>query len=130
MSNTPDDRRYASSHEWALEADGKVVVGISEFAVAELGDLVYIDLPEVGASVSAGEAFGEIESVKAVSELLSPISGEVMEVHTELEDALDTLVDSAYDDGWMIKIKPSKPEELKRLLEADAYDRQLSDEGE
>lgn len=130
MSNIPDDRRYASSHEWALETDGLVTVGITDFAVSELGDLVFIDLPEVGATVSAGESFGEIESVKAVSELLSPVSGEVVEVHNELEDALDTLVDSAYDEGWMIKIKPSNSDELGRLLDAEGYERQLNDEGE
>lgn len=130
MSNIPDDRRYASSHEWALESDGLITVGITDFAVSELGDLVFIDLPEVGATVSAGESFGEIESVKAVSELLSPVSGEVVEVHNELEDALDTLVDSAYDEGWMIKIKPSNSDEFGRLLDAEGYERQLNDEGE
>ncbi len=126
-TNAPDDRRYTASHEWAAENDGVVTVGITDFAVQELGDLVFIDLPEVGAEVSIGEAFGEIESVKAVSELLSPCSGKVVEVNTELEDALDTLVESAFENGWMIKIAASDVTQLEALLPADKYAKQLDD---
>ncbi|MCA8961401.1 MAG: glycine cleavage system protein GcvH [Planctomycetes bacterium] len=127
-TNAPDDRRYASSHEWAAENDGIVTVGITDFAVHELGDLVFIDLPEIGAEVTAGEAFGEIESVKAVSELLAPVSGKIVEVHSELEDALETLVDSPFDDGWLVKIEPSDPSQFEALMTADAYGDSLRDE--
>ena len=126
-TNAPDDRRYTSSHEWAAELNGVVTVGITDFAVQELGDLVFIDLPEIGAEVSIGEAFGEIESVKAVSELLSPVTGKVVEVNNELEDALDTLVDSSFEDGWMVKIEANDVSQLEALLTADAYVKQLAD---
>jgi len=88
---------------------------------------VFIDLPEIGAEVSIGEAFGEIESVKAVSELLSPVTGKVVEVNNELEDALDTLVDSSFEDGWMVKIEANDVSQLEALLTADAYVKQLAD---
>ncbi|MGE3164344.1 MAG: glycine cleavage system protein GcvH [Planctomycetota bacterium] len=127
MAEIPDDRRYATSHEWALK-DGKIfVVGITEHAVKELGDLVFIDLPEVGTEVSAGDPFGEIESVKAVAELNAPISGTVTDVNTELEGNLDLLADSPYDEGWMIKIEPSDAEEIDSLLTASDYEDQLSE---
>ena len=121
MSN-PDDRRYTKSHEWALDEDGIVTVGITEHAVSELGDLVFIELPEVGASVTAGDAFGEIESVKAVSELNSPITGSVTEVNGALEEDLETLAGSPFGDGWIIKVKPSDRDELDGLLSAADYD--------
>lgn len=127
MAEIPDDRRYATSHEWALK-DGKVfVVGITEHAVKELGDLVFIDLPEVGTDVSAGDPFGEIESVKAVAELNAPISGTVTDVNKDLEGNLDLLADTPYDDGWMIKIEPNDPEELDGLMTASDYEEQLSE---
>ena len=121
MSN-PEDRRYSKSHEWAMQDDGTVIVGITEHAVSELGDLVFIDLPEVGAAVTAGDAFGEIESVKAVSELNSPVTGSVTEVNGALEDDLETLAGSPYGDGWIIKVKPSDPDEYEGLLSAADYD--------
>jgi len=126
-TNAPDDRRYTPSHEWAAESGGIVSVGITDFAVQELGDLVFIDLPEVGAEVSVGEAFGEIESVKAVSELLAPVSGKVVEVNTDLEDALDTLVDSPFEEGWLIRIDPADPTQLESLMTLDGYVAQLAD---
>ncbi len=128
MAGSPKDRRYAKTHEWALKKDKLIIVGISEFAVHELSDLVFIDLPEVGTEVQCGDAFGEIESVKAVSELLAPVSGEVVEINGELENSLDTVVESPWEDGWMIKIRPSDPTEHDVLLTCKDYDAQLAQE--
>ena len=116
-------RRYAKSHEWArLEDDGVVTVGISAYAVEALTDLVFMQLPEVGATVTAGESFGEIESVKAVSDLYAPVSGEVVAVNTELPGKLETLGDDPYGSGWVIKIKPADVGQLETLLDQTAYD--------
>lgn len=121
----PDDRRYRESHEWAKHDGDVVIVGITDHAVAELNDLVYLDLPDVGKDVTAGDEFGEIESVKAVSALYAPVSGEVIEVNSALAEDLDTLAADAFDKGWMIKIKPSDASELDALLDAAAYDNTL-----
>lgn len=116
-------RRYAKSHEWArLEDDGVVTVGISAYAVEALTDLVFMQLPEVGATVTAGESFGEIESVKAVSDLYAPISGEVVAVNAELPGKLETLGDDPYGSGWVIRIKPADVGQLETLLDQTAYD--------
>jgi len=116
-------RRYAKSHEWArLEDDGVVTVGISAYAVEALTDLVFMQLPEVGATVTAGESFGEIESVKAVSDVYAPISGEVVAVNAELPGKLETLGDDPYGSGWVIKIKPADVGQLETLLDQTAYD--------
>ena len=129
MAKVPEDRRYLSSHEWALPEDGVVVVGISEFAAEGLGELVYIDLPNLGSAVTARENFGEIESVKAVSELNSPISGKVVAVNVDLVDRLELISKSSYEEGWMIKVEPIDESELENLLDACAYSDQLdSDE--
>jgi len=125
MAKVPQDRRYLSSHEWALLNDGLIVIGISAFAAEELGELVYIDLPSAGSAVNAEEHFGEIESVKAVSELNSPVSGKVVEVNDTLADQLDLISDSAYEEGWMIKVEPIDESELENLLDATAYSDQL-----
>ena len=117
----PNDRRYTQSHEWA-KPDGDVVrVGITEFAVEQLGDIIFLDLPEVGTAVRAGAAFGEIESVKAVSDLISPVTGEVREVNEKLMDDLDAFADVPWEAGWMIVVAPEDPSELDGLLDADAY---------
>ncbi len=117
----PNDRKYMQSHEWA-KLDGDVVrVGITEFAVEQLGDIIFLDLPEVGTAVRAGAAFGEIESVKAVSDLISPVTGEVREVNEKLMDDLDAFADDPWEAGWMIVVAPEDPSELDGLLDADAY---------
>jgi glycine cleavage system H protein len=117
----PNDRRYTQSHEWA-KPDGDVVrVGITEFAVEQLGDIIFLDLPEVGTAVRAGAAFGEIESVKAVSDLISPVTGEVREVNEKLMDDLDAFADDPWEAGWMIVVAPEDTSELDGLLDADAY---------
>lgn len=123
----PDDRKYLKSHEWCLEADGTATIGITDHAVSHLSDLVFLDLPEVGSQVSAGETFGEIESVKAVSDLYSPVSGEVIETNDELVDNLDTLNADAFGAGWMLKVKVT--ETSGDLLDAADYEEHLKNEG-
>lgn len=117
----PNDRRFLESHEWARQDGDLVVVGISDFAVKHLTDLVFVDLPSVGDRVEQGERFGEIESVKAVSDLNAPISGEIVEVNDELTDALEKVAEDPYGAGWMIKLRPSDPRQLEGLLDHVAY---------
>lgn len=124
--------KFAKSHEW-IRVDGEPVVGavatvgVSSYAVEALTDLVFMQLPAVGTSVKAGEPFGEIESVKAVSDLYAPCSGEVVEVHTELPDNLDLLASDPYGQGWIIKIRLSDPSQLDGLMDQAAYDTSVSD---
>ena len=118
----PDDRSYLQSHEWA-SLDGDIVtVGITDFTVSQLGELVYLDLPEAGRAVKRGEAFGEVESVKAVSDLNSPVDGEVVEVNAGLPDDLSALQDDPLAGGWLIKVKVGGADALDGLLDAAAYE--------
>ncbi|MFM1997546.1 MAG: Glycine cleavage system protein [Planctomycetota bacterium] len=117
------DLKFAKTHEWVRpEATGMATVGISSYAVEALTDLVFMQLPAVGKRVKAGESLGEIESVKAVSDVYAPISGEVVEVNTALPGKLETLGQDPYGEGWMVRIKPDDPAELERLLDRAAYD--------
>ncbi|WP_372718560.1 glycine cleavage system protein GcvH [Novipirellula sp.] len=133
MARDPEKLLYAESHEWcdvAEEGGEKIAtIGISAFAIEQLNDLVYMDLPEVGKAVTAGEEFGEVESVKAVSPLYCPITGEVVEVHSELPDNLDQLNDDPYDFGWVIKVKVSDDSNLSALMDAAAYRKQCAESG-
>lgn len=131
---TPEELRYAKTHEWvALETDAEgrqvATIGISAFAVEALTDLVFIELPAVGSQVKAGETFGEVESVKAVSDLYSPVSGEVIAVHSELADRLEELSRDPFGAGWMIKVRLSDDSGLDELLDYEAYQRQCAEEG-
>jgi len=118
----PDDRSYLPSHEWA-SIDGDIVtVGITDFAVSQLGELVYLDLPDTGRAVSRGQAFGEVESVKAVSDLNCPVDGEVVEVNAGLPDDLSALQDDPLNGGWLIKVKVAGADALEGLLDAAAYE--------
>ena len=117
----PDELKYTEEHEWLLVEDELVTVGITDFAQDSLGDIVFVELPEVGTMLVAGKPFGVVESVKAVSDVYAPISGEVIEVNEELPDSPETLNTSPYEDGWMIKIKPSDLSQLQDLLDADDY---------
>ena len=121
----PSDRKYLETHEWGKLEGDVVILGITDFAVSALSDLTHIDLPEVGDEVSKGDPFGEIESVKTVSDLLSLVSGEVVEVNAGLvdEEDFDLLANSAFEDGWMVKIKPSNATELDEALDAAAYEK-------
>ena len=125
-NSVPSDLRYTKDHEWARpEGDGLVRVGISAHAVEQLGDVTLIDLPEVGAAVTAGAHFGDIESVKTVSELFAPASGEVVEINDALEDAPELVNDGPYEGGWMIVVRASSPAELEKLMDAEAYEAYL-----
>jgi glycine cleavage system H protein len=117
----PDDLRYTQEHEWARKKGRTIVVGITEFAQDQLGDVVYLELPEVGDLVKRGESFGVVESTKAVSELFAPVSGKIVEVNDPLSDAPETVNDDPYEEGWMVAIEPSDPKELDELLDAKAY---------
>jgi glycine cleavage system H protein len=117
------EMRFAKSHEWIRpEADGLATVGISSYAVEALTDLVFMQLPAVGKKVKAGESIGEIESVKAVSDLYAPVSGEVVAVNTALHGQLETLGKDPYNAGWIVKIKPDDPAEMAGLLDRTAYE--------
>ena len=117
----PEDLRYTREHEWAKRKGERIMVGITDFAQDQLGDVVYVELPDVGDPVKKGESFGVVESTKAVSELFAPISGKVVEVNDPLSDAPETINEDPYEEGWMIVIEPSDPKELESLLDAKAY---------
>jgi glycine cleavage system H protein len=117
----PDDLRYSSDHEWVRVEDGKVRVGITEYAQDALGDVVFVDLPEVGAAAAAGESISEVESTKAVSDIYAPVTGTVLEVNAELADAPERLNDDPYGDGWICVIELRDAAELDGLLDAAAY---------
>jgi len=123
----PANCRYAPSHEWArLESDGTVTVGITDFAIAQLNDLTFIDLPSEGDKVTKGASFGEIESVKAVSDLYAPVSGEIVAVNNDVDaDEFSAMKTDAFGKGWVLKIKPSNKGELDSLLDVKAYEAQL-----
>jgi glycine cleavage system H protein len=130
----PQDLIYAKTHEWVhldrnKDGDKIATVGISHFAVEALTDLVYIELPEVGRALKAGESFGEVESVKAVSDLYSPLSGEIVDVNGELPNHLDQLHDDPYGSGWIMKIRITDEAELSQLLSHAAYEKQCAEEG-
>ena len=117
----PEDLKYTEEHEWLLVEDDVVTVGITDFAQDALGDVVFVELPEKGTSVEFGKSFGVVESVKAVSDIYAPVTGEVVEVNDELPDTPELVNASPYEDGWMIKIKLTDSSELKSLLDADGY---------
>jgi len=119
--DVPEDRRYLDSHEWAATDDGVVRIGISDFAQDELGDVVFVEFPDEGESIAAGEAFGVVESIKAVSDLYAPVSGEVVDVNEDLFDRPELVNDDPYEEGWMLAVEPSDESELDDLLDADAY---------
>lgn len=129
----PEELHYAETHEWAsvAEEDGAKIatVGISAFAIEQLTDLVFMELPEIGREVTAGGEFGEVESVKAVSPLYSPVDGEIVAVNNELPDKLDTLGEDPYNAGWLIKIKISDESGLGKLMDYAAYQKQCAEEG-
>ncbi len=124
----PKNLRYTPSHEWVRVEGAFAIVGITDFAVEQLSDLVFIELPAKEAKVKKEARFGEIESTKTVSDLIAPVSGKVVEVNTALADNLDLIKDSPYGQGWMVKIQMSDPAELESLLTADRYQQQLDSE--
>jgi glycine cleavage system H protein len=122
MANYPAELKYTKDHEWARIEGDLIRVGITQHAVDQLGDVTLVDLPKVGARVKAGAHFGDIESVKAVSELFAPLAGEIVEVNTKLTDKPELVNDAPYDSGWMIMLRPSDKSQLAGLLDAAAYE--------
>ncbi len=122
MSNVPSELKYVSSHEWVrLEDDGSVTVGITHHAQELLGDVVFVELPDIDSEVSLDDEMAVVESVKAASDIIAPVSGTIIAINEALDDAPETVNASPYDDGWMFKIKPSEISELDGLLDAEAY---------
>ncbi|MBD3642845.1 MAG: glycine cleavage system protein GcvH [Alcanivorax sp.] len=128
MSEIPAELRYAASHEWAKNDDGVVTVGITEHAQDAMGDLVYVELPEVGQVVAAGDEAGVVESVKAASDIYAPVSGEVIEINESLEDEPELVNNAPYEGGWLFKIQMSEAGDLDNLLTADQYQAQIESE--
>lgn len=127
--NLPKELRYSEEHEWVKEeGDNKVRVGITDFAQSELGDIVFVELPEVGTEVTAGEPFGSVESVKTVSELYAPVSGKVVEVNGDLEDSPEKVNESPYGDGWMIVLEMADSSDLDKLLSAEKYEELVNED--
>ena len=120
--NMPDHLLYTEEHEWANYNDDEVTVGITDYAQSQLGDVIFVELPEVGEEISAGDTFGEIEAVKTVSELYAPISGTITAVNEDLEDSPETVNSDPYGDGWLVKISPSNPEEKDELMNFLSYE--------
>lgn len=116
-----DSVRYQKSHEWARKEGDNIVVGISDYAQDSLGDVVFVEVPEKGKSVTQGEAFGVVESVKAASDIYAPVSGEVVETNEALADTPETVNQEPFGGGWMVKIKPSDPAQYDALMDAEAY---------
>ncbi len=128
MSEIPSDLRYANNHEWLrVEDDGTVVIGISDHAQGELGDMVYVELPEPGMSYDQGEACAVIESVKAASDIYAPLSGEIVQANGELEDSPELVNSDPYGEGWLFRMIPSDPAQIDGLMNAEAYAGQLED---
>jgi len=121
MADNPKNLRYTKEHEWARRDGGGVVVGVTAHAQEALGDVVYVELPKVGDTVTAGKPFGVVESTKAVSELFAPISGKVTKVNTALSDEPSTINSDPYGAGWIVEVEPSEPAQLDGLMDADAY---------
>ena len=122
MSNVPVELKYAKSHEWArINDDGSVTVGISDSAQDQLGDMVFIEVPEVGQTVTAEEACAVVESVKAASDVYAPVGGEIVEVNEGLADSPETVNNDAYGEGWIFRLEPGDAAELGALMDADAY---------
>lgn len=122
----PTDRKYLKTHEWFLVDGDTVTVGLTQYAADELTDITYVELPEVGTAVTAGKAFGEVESVKATSELLSAVSGTVTEINTELPDQPELVNDDPFGKGWMVKIKADSLDPLESLMDAAAYEKSIA----
>jgi glycine cleavage system H protein len=128
--NVPEDLKYTRDHEWARIQGGRVTVGITDFAQDQLGDVVYVELPDVGEMVKKGEAFGVVESTKAVSDLFAPVSGKVVEVNSPLADGPETVNEDPYEEGWMIVVEVGDTKELADLMDAAAYRKFVEEEQE
>ncbi len=128
MANVPADLRYTKDHEWARNEGGKLRVGITAFAVEQLGDITLVELPKVGTVVEAGKTFGTVESVKTLSDLFAPVSGTIVEVNADLASKPELVNDGTYEAGWMVVIEPSDPNAFAALLDAATYAKHLEAE--
>jgi glycine cleavage system H protein len=120
--NTPDHLLYTKEHEWADFKENEVTIGITDYAQSQLGDIIFIEFPEVGQELNAGDTFGEVEAVKTVSELYVPVSGTIIEINEKLEDSADLVNTDPYGDGWLIKIKPTNINEKDHLMNFSSYE--------
>lgn len=126
----PEDLKYSKEHEWVLVDGDLVTIGITDFAQDQLGDIVFVELPSVGDKVSRDDAFGVVESVKAVNDVYAPVSGTVVEINDDLPDSPEMLNEDCYGDGWMVKLRLSDPSELESLMDAAAYEKHTAEESE
>lgn len=126
----PSDLKYTKTHEWVRVSGDIATIGITDYAQSELGDIVFLELPEVGRILAQDEVFGTVESVKAVSDLYSPVSGEVIEVNHAIIDATETVNEDPYGGGWMIRVRMSNPAEVEELLSDRDYEREIEEESE
>jgi glycine cleavage system H protein len=124
----PEDLHYTKQHEWVRFSEGAGVVGITDYAQKELGDIVYVDLPRVGSALEQGKTMGSVESVKAVSDIYAPVSGEVVEINDALSTAPEKLNESPHSDGWLVKIRLSAPDQISGLLSAEDYQKYVAEE--
>jgi len=128
MSNVPSDLKYISSHEWIrVEDDGSVIIGITDHAQELLGDVVYVELPEIDSEVALEDEIAVVESVKAASDIYAPLSGTIIAVNERLEDSPELINSSPYDDGWMFKMTPSEPSEIDGLIDAESYQNEIDE---
>lgn len=124
----PKDLLYSEEHEWVKKEDGNVRIGITHFAQSELGDIVFVELPEVGDEIKSDEPFGSVESVKTVSELYAPITGKVVEINEDLEDSPEFVNESPYEKAWMVVVEPTKESDLDELLSAEKYEELINED--
>ncbi|MEC2071164.1 glycine cleavage system protein GcvH [Alkalihalophilus marmarensis] len=127
-ANVPKELKYSEEHEWVKVEDDKVRIGITDFAQSELGDIVFVELPEVGDDIEANEPFGSVESVKTVSELYAPISGKVVEINEELDDSPEFVNESPYEKAWMIVVEPKDTNEVDKLMNDSEYAEMISED--
>ncbi len=128
MMSLPKDLRYSEEHEWVKVEGDKVRIGITDFAQSELGDIVFVELPEEGDAIEADEPFGSVESVKTVSELYAPINGKVVEINEELEDSPEFVNESPYDKAWMVVVEPKDSSEIDELMSAEEYEKMINED--
>lgn len=124
---SPEDRKYSESHEWVQEENGTFRIGLTKHAVEELQDLVFLDLKEEGTELKKGDPFGEVESVKAVADMYSPVTGTIEEAHISITTDLDTLYEDPFHEGWLIRVKPSDKSELDDLMNRDEYEKHIAE---
>ncbi len=129
MSNLPGDLRYAATHEWArLDDDGLITVGITDYAQESLGDLVFVETPELDKTVEAGDACAVVESVKAASDIYAPVAGEIVDANSRLQDEPELVNTDPYGDGWIMRIRPEEADDIERLMSADDYEHMIEQE--